>query len=236
LFVGFLLLSVSGVWPWLALFGLGAYHGINPGMGWLFAVALGMQNKSRRAVLAALPPIALGHALSIALVVGLLWVAEASLPGRALRFGAAALLFSFGLYRLLRSRHPAWVGMRVNFRDLTLWSFLMASAHGAGLMLVPIMLGRSQATSGESNQHLEHLSHASHMDQLFQPSTAQFGSSLRWLAAIGVHGLGYLLVMALVALVVYEKFGLALLRSAWINLDQLWVIALMLSAFLILLT
>jgi len=195
-------------------FGLGAYHGIHPGWAGSFAVALGMQNKSRRAVLSALPPYCAGarsvHCDRSWTAVGrgskLAW------QGFTLRRRGA--LFGFGLYRLLRSRHPAWVGMRVNFRDLTLWSFLMASAHGAGLMLVPIMLGRSHATSGESNQHLEHMSHANHMDQLFQPSTAQFGSSLRWLAAIGVHGLGYLLVMALIALVVYEKFGLALLRRA----------------------
>ena len=74
---------MSELWPWLALLGLGAYHGINPGMGWLFAVALGMQEKHRRAVLAAIPPIALGHALSIGVVVGLLWLAQASVPERA---------------------------------------------------------------------------------------------------------------------------------------------------------
>jgi threonine/homoserine/homoserine lactone efflux protein len=95
------------LWPWLTLFGLGAFHGINPGMGWLFAVALGLQEKSRRRVWAALPPIAVGHALSIGIVTAVLWLAQASLPGRALRYGAAALLFGFGLYRLLRSRHRA---------------------------------------------------------------------------------------------------------------------------------
>src|ERR1043166_8992739 len=131
---------MSALWPWLALLGLGAYHGINPGMGWLFAVALGMQEKRRRAVLAAIPPIALGHALSIGLVVGLLWLAQASVPEKALRYGAAAILFGFGFYRFVRSRHPRWVGMRVGFRDLTLWSFLMATAHGAGLMLVPLFV------------------------------------------------------------------------------------------------
>src|SRR5437667_9273806 len=114
---------MSGGWFWLTLLGLGAYHGINPGMGWLFAVALGLQEKSRRAVLAAIPPIALGHALSVGAVVVLLWAAAASVPHGALRIGSAATLFGFGLYRLVRSRHPNWVGMRVGFRDLTLWSF-----------------------------------------------------------------------------------------------------------------
>jgi hypothetical protein len=215
---------MSELWPWLALFGLGAYHGINPAMGWLFAVALGLQEKSRRAVLAAIPPIALGHALSIAVVIGVLWLAQASLPEKGLRYSAAAILFGFGLYRLVRSRHPKWVGMRVGFRDLTLWSFLMASAHGAGLMLVPIMLGRTQG------DHAEHSMHASHTG-----SIASFSGPLQWLVAVVVHSAGHLLVSVVIALVVYEKLGLALLRRAWFNLDLIWMIALMLSGVLILL-
>jgi hypothetical protein len=215
---------MSELWPWLALFGLGAYHGINPAMGWLFAVALGLQEKSRRAVLAAIPPIALGHALSIAVVIGVLWLAQASLPEKGLRYSAAAILFGFGLYRLVRSRHPKWVGMRVGFRDLTLWSFLMASAHGAGLMLVPIMLGRTQG------DHAEHSMHASHTG-----SIATFSGPLQWLVAVVVHSTGHLLVSVVIALVVYEKLGLALLRRAWFNLDLIWMIALMLSGVLILL-
>jgi len=232
LLVRFLLLSVSGLWPWLALLGLGAYHGINPGMGWLFAVALGLQEKSRRAVLAALPPIALGHALSIGVVVGVLWLAEASLPHQALRYGAAAILFGFGLYRIVRSRHPKWVGMRVGFGDLTLWSFLMASAHGAGLMLVPILLGWPGGAHTESALHLEHSGHVGHLAP--QPIVA-FVGPWWWLAAVAVHSTGHLLVAALIALLVYEKLGLALLRRAWFNLDLLWVIALMMSGILILL-
>jgi len=215
-------------WPWLALFGLGAFHGINPAMGWLFAVALGLQEKSRRAVLKAIPPIALGHAISIAFIIAILWVAQASLPARALRYAAAAVLFGFGLYRFLRARHPRWVGMRVNFRDLTLWSFLMASAHGAGLMLVPILLNWSEPLQNEHGAHLEQISHSSHGGVTFAPV-------VRWLAAVGVHSAGHLTVALLIALVVYEKLGLALLRRAWFNLDLLWMIVLMLSGGLILL-
>jgi hypothetical protein len=155
---------MSALWAWLALFGLGAYHGINPGMGWLFAVALGLQEKRRRAVLAALPPIALGHALSVGVVLLVLWVARASVPALPLRVGAAAILFGFGLFRLVRSRHPAWVGMRVGFRDLTLWSFVMATAHGAGLMLVPILLGASAGGAHVGHAgHTPHAGHAGHM-------------------------------------------------------------------------
>jgi hypothetical protein len=211
---------MSEYWPWLTLLGLGAYHGVNPGMGWLFAVALGMQEKSRRAVLAAIPPIALGHALSIALVIGLLWLAEFSLPANALRYGAGALLFGFGIYRLVRSRHLRWVGMRVGFRDLTLWSFLMASTHGAGLMLVPILLAWPHAEHGG---HIESDSHARHLQMI------SFANPLRWLGAVGIHSAGHLLVAALIALIVYEKLGLALLRRTWFNLDLLWIVALMLS-------
>ena len=223
---------MSDPWPWLTLLMLGAYHGINPGMGWLFAVALGMQEKSRRAVLAAIPPIALGHALSIGLVVSVLWLARASLPEQSLRYGAAAILFGFGLYRMVRARHPKWVGMRVGFGDLTLWSFLMASAHGAGLMLVPIMLRWSHDDHGVSSAHSEHLLAAGHNSSA---QIAAFNGSLGWLAAVGVHSAGHLLVAALIAIVVYEKLGLALLRTAWFNLDLLWMIALMISGIVILL-
>jgi hypothetical protein len=214
----------------LALFSLGAYHGINPAMGWLFAVALGLQEKSRRAVFRAIPPIALGHALSIALVAGLLWLARASLPGKAFRYGAATILIVFGLYRFVRSHHPTWVGMRVGFRDLTLWSFLMASAHGAGLMLVPILVSWPQTNHASYTGNMEHMSHGG---DLAAQQMGGLTSPLRWLAAVGVHSSGHLLVTLLIALLVYEKLGLALLRRAWFNLDLLWMIALMMSGALI---
>jgi hypothetical protein len=226
---------MSKVWPWLVLFGLGAYHGINPAMGWLFAVALGLQEKSRRAVLHAIPPIALGHAISIGMVVSLLWLARVSVPQRNLRYGAAAILFGFAVYRLARARHPKWVGMRVGFRDLTLWSFLMASAHGAGLMLVPVLLAWPAAIAVGPAVPPYAIMHMSHMGQpaLFHLTGSE--SSLQWPAAVGVHTVGYLSVAALVALLVYEKLGVAILRRAWFNLDLVWMVALMLSGILILL-
>ena len=213
---------MSRVWPLLILFGLGAYHGINPAMGWLFAVSLGLQNRSRRAVLMAIPPIAIGHAISIVLVVGLLWLAQASLPLTWVRYGAAAILFAFGLSRFIRSRHPKWVGMRVGFRDLTLWSFLMASAHGAGLMLMPVLLGS------------DHSSHASHTGHLAPQQMPSVNDPSQWLAAVVVHSAGYLLVSLLIALLVYEKLGLSLLRRAWFNVDVIWMIALMISGLALL--
>jgi len=226
---------MSNVWSWLALFGLGAYHGINPGMGWLFAVALGMQEKRLRAVLAAIPPIALGHALSIGVVVAAFWLVQASIPLRLLRYGAAAILFGFGLYRLVRSRHPRWVGMRVGFRDLTTWSFLMATAHGAGLMVVPILIGWSGGNHTMLMAHAKGMDHSGHMQMMSQAAPSSFVGALDFLAAVGVHSGGYLLVATVIALAVFKWFGLAILRRAWFNLDLLWVIALMLSGVLILL-
>ncbi len=221
---------MSELWPWLALLALGVYHGLNPGMGWLFAVALGMQEKHRRAVLAAIPPIALGHALSIGIVVAILWLAQVSVPEKPLRYGAATVLIGFGLYRLIRARHPRWVGMRVGFRDLTTWSFLMATAHGAGLMVVPVLLGSNIANSAHAS-HMEVMSHAGHLAEM---EASSLSGPLHFLAAVVVHGAGFLLVATLIALVVYEKVGLAILQRTWFNLDLLWAIALMLSGLLIL--
>ena len=216
---------MSELWPWLAVFGLGMFHGINPAMGWLFAVALGLQEQKRAAVLRALPPIALGHALSIGIIIAVILLARFAVPHRTLKIAAAAILFVFGLYRLLRSRHPNWVGMRVGFGDLTLWSFVMASAHGAGLMLVPFFL--ESPTAGESHPHESHQMHAW--------AFANFSAPSLLIAAVVVHTLGYLLTTALVAIVVYEKLGVAILRRAWFNIDLVWMVALMVTGVLILL-
>ena len=153
---------------------------------------------------------------------------------QAIRYGVAAIIFGFGCYRLVRSRCPTWVGMRVGFRDLTLWSFMMASAHGAGLMLAPIILAGSEESHGGLAAYTDHHSHSSHMDQIPAQQSGAVADPWQWLGAIGAHSLGYLFVVALVALLVYEKFGLRLLRRAWFNIDWLWVIALMVSGVLIL--
>jgi hypothetical protein len=216
---------VSELWPWLAVFGLGMFHGVNPAMGWLFAVALGLQEQKRAAVLRALPPMVLGHALSIGIIIAAVLVARVSLPHRTLKIAAATVLFAFGLYRLLRSRHPNWVGMRVGFGDLTLWSFVMASAHGAGLMLVPFFLPSPSA--GEAHHHEAH--------QMHGWAFANFSAPSLLIAAVVVHTLGYLLTTALLAIVVYEKLGVAILRRAWFNIDFVWMLALMITGVFILL-
>jgi hypothetical protein len=216
---------VSEAWPWLALLGLGAYHGINPGMGWLFAVALGLQEQRRSAVWRALPPIAVGHALSVGLVVALVAVIHTSIPHGALSWAAAAVLVGFGSYRLIRARHPRWVGMRVGFRDLTLWSFFMATAHGAGLMLLPVFLGTmsAQAAHEAQSEHAANSGHGVDLDMLNHPWLA--------MAAVIVHTLGHLLIAGLVAMIVYEKLGVRILRRAWFNFDLAWALALIVTGF-----
>jgi hypothetical protein len=221
---------VNGLWPWLTLFGLGAFHGINPAMGWLFAVGLGLQEQKRAAVLRALPPIALGHALSIGIIIAAVLLARISVPHTALKIAAAAILFAFGLYRVFRSRHPNWVGMRVGFWDLTLWSFIMASAHGAGLMLIPLFLKSSSQTVAPHGGAM-----APHMHQGHGLEFANFNTPSLLASSIGVHTLGYLLVTSLVAIVVYEKLGVGILRRAWFNVDAFWMIALMIAGLLVLL-
>lgn len=197
---------------WMMAF-LGAYHGINPGMGWLFAVALGMQQQKASAVARSLVPIAIGHALAIAGV-----VLAAAFLGRALspeliRYPVAVVLIGLGIRCLVRHRHPRWVRMRVGFRDLTVWSFLMASSHGAGLMVLPVLLAsRGVEAAGQMAVH----AHTS-------------ASPLAALLATSVHTIAYLTVTGVVAWVVYAWCGLALLRKAWFNLDAIWAAALVVA-------
>ena len=208
-------------WGWPALFLLGAYHGINPGMGWLFAVARGMQEHATKAVARALLPITLGHALSIALVLALAGLIQIVLPLGYVQIVVAFALISLGVLRLLRRKHFAWGGMQVGFRDLTIWSFLMASAHGAGLMVLPIVLHAAAANANAMPAGQEH-----HM-----PMPAGNGA---WasIAATLIHTLGYLSVTAVIALLVYRKFGLSLLRQGWFNLDLVWAAALIVTGCL----
>jgi hypothetical protein len=205
---------------WLMLL-LGAYHGINPGMGWLFAVALGMQEQRGSAVARALVPIALGHALSIGIVLLAAAFLGLALPREAIRYPVAALLFGLGVFSLVRHHHPRWVRMQVGFRDLTVWSFLMASAHGAGLMLLPVLLANRTVEAADDMAGHHHTSAAA------SPPAA--------LLATAVHTIAYLAVTGLIAWVVYSKFGLAILRKAWLNLNLVWAAALVVTSVVTLL-
>jgi hypothetical protein len=208
---------------WAAMLALGAYHGINPGMGWLFAVALGMQRRSERGVWAALPPIALGHAAAVGAVVAAAAIAGVVVPMFVLRAVIATLLITLGSYRLWRHRHPRFGGMQVNARDLAVWSFLMAFAHGAGLMLLPWLMTMPAAVSAATHEHAGHA------------MSMHAGSSWIGLLAVGLHTVSYLSVMTLAALLVYRKLGLAFLRTAWLNLDWMWAGALVISGLAVLL-
>lgn len=208
---------------WSAMFALGAYHGINPGMGWLFAVALGMQQGSARGVWRALPPIALGHTAAVATVLAAAAVAGVVVPLHVLKAVIATALITLGSYRLWRHRHPRFGGMRVGFRDLTVWSFLMASAHGAGFMLLPWVMTMPADVSAATGDHAAHM------------TTTSAGAPWVGVLAVGVHTVAYLLVMTLAAWVVYRKLGLAFLRTAWFNLDWLWAGALVITGIAVLL-
>ena len=151
-------------------------------------------------------------------------MARVNVPHRPLKIAAAVLLFAFGCYRLLRTRHPNWVGMRVGFGDLTLWSFIMASAHGAGLMLIPFFL--PSATVETMHHHDAHEMHAWAFGNFSAPSLLA--------ASVAVHTSGYLLMTAIIAILVYEKLGVAILRRAWFNIDLIWMLALVITGVFIL--
>jgi hypothetical protein len=133
------------------------------------------------------------------------------------------MLLAFGLYHLKRHRHPRWGGMRVGAKDLTIWSFLMASAHGAGLMVVPLVLSASSGAAHPTG----HADHAGHLLAAGLPASQSVG-----LVATLLHTGAYLLVTGLIAVLVYEKLGLRLLRKAWINVNVIWAGALILTAVL----
>ena len=206
---------------WQAMVLLGAYHGVNPGMGWLFAVALGLQQGSARGVWRALPPIVAGHALSVGAVLVAVGLARIVVPANALHVLVAGLLISMGTYRLWRHGHPRFGGMQVGFRDLTAWSFLMASAHGAGLMVLPFVMQPPAPLSAASPAHAHHIVSAS-------ANVAAVN-----VLALAVHTLSYLTVMTLAAWIVYRKLGLGLLRTAWFNVDRAWAAALVVTGVVV---
>ena len=216
---------MSSAWPWAVLALLGAYHGLNPAMGWLFALALGLQEKRRSAVVGALLPIALGHAAAIALAILLLILLQHLIPIHVLKWPVAAIIFALGVYRLFRASHPRGAGMRVGPRDLVLWSFLMASAHGAGLMLIPVLLPHAPVG-------MSHL-----MAGAVHGETPPLSVSLVLLATL-VHTGAMLIVAGGLASVVfefYDRIGLTMLRHAWFNFDLLWAAALLVASVAVLL-
>lgn len=183
---------------------LGMFHGVNPGMGWLFAVSFGMQERRRAALLRSLLPIAVGHELSVVPIAVAIAV-FASTVSRAVAVTVLAIgLVVVGIVLLLRKRHFRWVGIRLSAWQLGWWSFLMSTATGAGLMLAPLLLGEPQAAGTATAE------------------AALSGPVMVAVVAAAVHGAAMLLTMGAVALVVYEIVGLRILRTAWVNLDKVW--------------
>jgi hypothetical protein len=208
---------MDSLWPWVLVALLGAYHGLNPAMGWLFAVALGMQEGDRRAVLRALPPIAVGHEASIvlaaALVLGLGLLADTA----ALHMGAGIALFVFGIFRFIKPRaHFRWVKARVSRGELAWWSFLMSTAHGAGLMVAPVLIGAGAGTA-EAQDHA--------IAAAQEQGLSLLGSGV----AVVLHVGAMLAVMGLLAVLVYDRWGLSVLRKGWVNLDAVWAGAFVLA-------
>ncbi len=195
---------MNELWPWLLLAGLGAYHGLNPAMGWLFAVALGLHRGSAAMVMRALPPIAVGHFLSIAIVAAAVTAAGIMIDATSVRRAAGLLLLGWAAYHQLRGhRHRVRVGMTAGWAGLASWSFAMATAHGAGLMIVPALVPLCLTGSGGTG--------------------IDVGNSLAAaFAAVGLHSVAMLAVTAVIAFAVYRWIGLAILRTAWINVDLVW--------------
>jgi hypothetical protein len=205
----------SELWPWLALVGLGAFHGLNPAMGWLFALALGLHRHNRRIVWLSPLPIALGHAVSIAMVAGAFLWAGFAIDLRSVRIGAAVFLIGWAFYHWRYGhRHRVRIGMQAGLAALAVWSFLMATTHGAGLMLWPVLMPLCFPAAS-------------------QPSST--GPLFTALLAIGIHTLAMLTVTTAVAVAVYEWIGLEILRRAWFNVDMIWTLALLLAGGLLML-
>jgi len=199
-------MSGMSAWDIGALVALGAFHGLNPAMGWLFAAALGLQAGSRRVLAAALGPIAAGHAASMALTVLVVEELRVLATDTTIRIAGAAALASFALWRIVRShRHPRWVGMRLRKRELAFWSFLMSTAHGAGLMLIPVVIGVRVSSRG---------------DMLMPSSLGLVAGSVL------IHTAAMVAVAGAIAFVVYQFLGVGFLRRRWLNLDRVWPYAL----------
>jgi hypothetical protein len=195
-------------WPWLALVVLGLFHGINPAGGWLFAVALGLNRASQRVVLLSILPIAAGHVLAVGAVLFAALALGIAIDSAVLRTLIAALLIGWGLWHLAYGyRQRLVVGMQTGLVGLGLWSFLMANAHGAGFMLVPVMLPICGEIAPDGRYA---------MSDIF-PVT---------LAVLSIHSAAMLAAIAAISVAVYKWIGVGFLRRGWINLDWIWAGAL----------
>lgn len=195
--------------PWLAIAGLGLFHGVNPAMGWLFAVALGLHRQSQRVVLVSLLPIALGHAVAVAAVLTAALILGLVLDTTTLLRLSGIILVAWAIWHITRGhRQRVRVGMQAGLLGLAMWSFLMAGAHGAGLMLVPVVMPLCLA--------------GSQAQELVSASSLSIAA-----AAVALHTVAMLVTIAAISFAVYRWIGVAFLRWGWINLDVVWSAALL---------
>ena len=206
---------------WLTIVALGLYHGLNPAMGWPLAVASGMTERRASALLAAMLPLGAGHFSAMAVVLAPFALLGWYFQWRStIQLGAGAAVLLFGLFRLLNPRHPRMMA-RIAPGRLALWSFLMATAHGAGLMLVPFMLGLcAEPQPGIASAEAGHAAVMAYL------ARSDLGIAL---LVATVHSLAALLAGLAMALLVYRYLGLRFLRLAWFNLDRAWGASLVLA-------
>ena len=198
---------------WWAVVAVGAYHGINPGMGWPLAVSSALMEGRARALPKALAALAVGHFLSMVLILLPFSLMTALvIYAREIRIGAALIVIAMGVYLLINRRHPRFLS-RVPPSRLVLWSFLAALAHGAGLMLVPMYLG-----IGEMAMHDDPGHHAAMILMAANLGTA--------LAVAAVHTAAMVAAGGAMAGAVYWWFGLRFLSKTWFNLDVVWALSL----------
>jgi len=201
-------------WLWLAVVASGLYHGLNPGMGWPLAVSAGLMEKSPRALFAALWPLTAGHLLAMLVVILPFALLTAIVQWqRAIQVGASVLVFGFGLFRFINRRHPK-VLARISPTQLGLWSFVVALAHGAALMLVPIYLG---------------LCRAADMDRGHAAADALINANVSTAVLVAVvHALAMVVAGGCCAWLAYRYLGLKFISQSWFNLDAAWAVSLML--------
>lgn len=199
---------------WFAVVVSGIYHGVNPGMGWPLAVSAGLMGRGQRDLIAALGPLALGHLLAMSAIL-LPFAAMAALVyyQREIQIGAGFLVTAAGLYLLINRRHPRFLA-RIKPTQLTLWSFAVAMAHGAGLMLVPIYLGLCQAAELDAGHQAAY--------------TLMRGNLSAALAVSVSHTAAMVLSGGMIALAVHRWLGPQFISRSWFNLDAVWALSLIL--------
>lgn len=190
----------------------GVYHGANPGMGWPLAVSAGLMEKNARALLAALLLLTAGHLAAMLVVLLPFTLLTALLDWRlAIQIGASIAVIAFGAFQLIKGCHPRALA-RIKPAQLGLWSFAVAVAHGAGLMLVPIYLGLCRA-SGPGDSHAS-------LDALVN---ADLGMAI---LVSAVHSAAMIAAGGSLAWLVYRYLGLKFLSRSWFNLDAGWAVSL----------